>query len=204
MYFYFFFFSFLVLIRIFSCSTAHYYLKTIRSFSECRKNVMLNTTVSRYKRSNRNGNSKKSKVIIDSKYLRYCWQLLFQIKTKLGSYAMAFYKEQRSRVAWFYGACFLLSRKVHTYTMYSTYLHVVRRILVSPELGQQWTTSFFAGTWMRECKGVIFGLLISRCVQTHALRLYQRQANTLNTLLSTLKHVSRNNIVNALAKLAAI
>lgn len=198
MYFHFFFsFSFLLLIRIFSRSSGHYYLKSVRNLSECRKNATLNTTVSRYKRSNRNGNSKKSKVIIDSKYSRYCWKLLFQIKTKLGFYAMAFSKEPRSRVAWFYGACFLLSRKVHTYTVYSTYLHVVRRILVSPELGQQWTTSFFAGTWMRECKGVIVGLLISRCVQTHALRLSQRQTSTLYMLLSTLKHVSRNDIVKA-------
>ena len=94
-----FFFSFLLLIRIFSRSSGHYYLKSVRNLSECRKNATLNTTVSRYKRSNRNGNSKKSKVIIDSKYSRYCWKLLFQIKTKLGFYAMAFSKEPRSRVA---------------------------------------------------------------------------------------------------------
>ena len=50
---------------------------------------------------------------------------------------------------------------------------------------------------MRECKGVIVGLLISRCVQTHALRLSQRQTITLYMLLSTLKHVSRNDIVKA-------
>lgn len=93
-----FFFSFLLLIRIFSRSSGHYYLKSVRNLSECRKNATLNTTVSRYKRSNRNGNSKKSKVIIDSKYSRYCWKLLFQIKTKLGFYAMAFSKEPRSKV----------------------------------------------------------------------------------------------------------
>ena len=99
MYFHFFFsFSFLLLIRIFSRSSGHYYLKSVRNLSECRKNATLNTTVSRYKRSNRNGNSKKSKVIIDSKYSRYCWKLLFQIKTKLGFYAMAFSKEPRSKV----------------------------------------------------------------------------------------------------------